>query len=205
MTFGEKLKNARTKAGYTQEELANILAVSRAAVAKWESDRGMPDIGNLKVIAGTLGISLDYLLDDGSRLDLSVVKKPIDLAADGKKHSRVKLVEIKEGIVRREYPDAEILRLTVTGFRNTRSERTADTLIGFLALILGGIPLFGTQKFGKFLGSLAEQYYLVNENDDQRFVLLTDEQMISRTLAVKITEKKFEIGDKRFQVVGKVE
>lgn len=44
MTFGESFKEARAKAGYTQDELAQKLAVSRSAVAKWESDRGMPDV-----------------------------------------------------------------------------------------------------------------------------------------------------------------
>lgn len=48
MTFGEKLRKARLEAGYTQEELASKLIISRAAVAKWESDRGMPDVKNLK-------------------------------------------------------------------------------------------------------------------------------------------------------------
>jgi transcriptional regulator with XRE-family HTH domain len=44
MTFGEKLKKARMEAGYTQNELANKLSVSRAAIAKWESDRGMSPV-----------------------------------------------------------------------------------------------------------------------------------------------------------------
>ena len=48
MTFGEKLKNARKEAGLSQEQLAEKLSVSRSAVAKWESDKGMPDIDNLK-------------------------------------------------------------------------------------------------------------------------------------------------------------
>lgn len=115
MTFGEKLKKARIEAGYTQDELANKLAVSRAAIAKWESDRGMPDVTNLKGIAEVLGVSVDYLLDDGSVLDLSVTKKAIDLThfGDGGKLSRLKKLEIKERIIREEYPNAELIRLTV--------------------------------------------------------------------------------------------
>ena len=79
MTFGEKLKKARQQAGYTQEELSNIMTVSRAAVAKWESDRGMPDVSNLKRIAAILDVSVDYLLDEGVPMYLNVTKKPIDL------------------------------------------------------------------------------------------------------------------------------
>ena len=207
MTFGERFKEARAKAGFTQDELAQRLAVSRSAVAKWESDRGMPDVTNLKMIADVLGVNVDYLLDDGNALNLSVTKKAIDLTkfGDCRKLSRIRKVEIKERIVREEYPDAEILRLTVTKIKNTKSETIADQAIGWFALILGGIPLFGTQEFGKTLNSLDQQYYLVDEEKAQYFVLLTDEQMISRSLAKRITDKKFEIGDREFLVMGKVD
>jgi transcriptional regulator with XRE-family HTH domain len=206
MTFGEKLKKARIEAGYTQNELANKLMVSRAAIAKWESNRGVPDVTNLKAIAEVLSVSIDYLLDDGSVLDFSVTKKAIELAkyGDNKKLSRLKKIEIKEQIIREEYPDAEIIRLTVTKIKNTKRETIADEAIGWFSLIMGGIPLFGTQEFGKTVNSLDQQYYLVNEEKAQYFVLLTDEHLISRTLTERITDKKFEIEDKRFLVVGKV-
>jgi transcriptional regulator with XRE-family HTH domain len=204
MTFGEKLKKARMDAGYTQNELATKLTVSRAAIAKWESDRGMPDVTNLKAIAEALSVSIDYLLDDGSSLDLSVTKKAIDLSnyGDGKKLSRWKKLEIKEQMIREEYPDAELVRLTVSKIKNSKAETIADEFIGWFALILGGIPLFGTLEFGKMMNILDEQYYLVNEEKAQYFVLLTDEYLIIRTLAERITDKKFVIGDKTFLRMG---
>ena len=64
MTFGEKLKEARQKAGLSQEQLSEKLHVSRSAVAKWETGKGMPDIENLKAAAQLLNVSIDYLLDD---------------------------------------------------------------------------------------------------------------------------------------------
>ena len=81
MTLGEKLKKARLEAGLTQDELAARLMISRQAVSKWESDRGMPDINNIKAISDLLDISIDYLLDDGSSLDLNVTRERIDLSA----------------------------------------------------------------------------------------------------------------------------
>lgn len=54
MTFGEKLKDARKNAGFSQVEMADRLGVSRSAVAKWETDKGMPDISNIKVVAQTI-------------------------------------------------------------------------------------------------------------------------------------------------------
>ncbi|MEC5189682.1 XRE family transcriptional regulator [Geobacillus thermodenitrificans] len=46
MTLGEKIKKARTEAGLSQEQLSEKLGVSRSAVAKWESGKGLPDIDN---------------------------------------------------------------------------------------------------------------------------------------------------------------
>ena len=204
MTFGEKLKEARKKSGLSQEELSVLIGVSRAAVAKWESDKGMPDIENLKTLAKLLDVSTDYLLDDGAVFDLSVTKKAIDLEkyAEGKKLSRIKKIKIKERIVYEEYPDAEIIRLTLTGVRNSKGEKIVDEAIGWFALILGDIPLFGTQEMGKLANSLDQQCFLVNKEKGQYFVLLTDEHIISRKLPSKITSKKFEIGDRKFQMMG---
>lgn len=44
MTFAEKLKSIRKKAGLSQEQLAEKLGVSRQAVTKWETETGIPDI-----------------------------------------------------------------------------------------------------------------------------------------------------------------
>lgn len=207
MTFEEKLKDARVNAGFTQAELADKLMVSRAAIAKWESDRGMPDVSNLKAMSEALGVSIDYLLDDGSELDLSITKKPIDLRkyGDEGKFSRIKKIGIKERIVRDEFPDAEIIRLTVTKIKDSKSEHIVDEAIGWFSLLLAGLPLFGTQELGKMAGEIGQQAFLINEANKQYFVVMTDEQMISRALVNRISDKKFEIGDKEFLVVGTVE
>ena len=207
MTFGEKLKNARLEAGYTQEELASRLTISRAAIAKWESDRGMPDVANLQALAVVLNVSIDYLLDDGNPIDLSVTKKAIDLRkyGDQGRLSRLKKVRIKEKIIREEFPGVQIIRLTVTKIKNSKRETVVDLIIGWFALLFGGIPLFGTQEMGKMINTLDHQYYLVNEEKRQLFVLMTDEFFINRALTGKISEKKFTIEDIEFQTVGEVE
>jgi len=66
MTLGEKIKAAREQAGFTQAQFAEVLGVSRQAVTKWEADRGMPDVENLKLMSERLGISVDDLLDDST-------------------------------------------------------------------------------------------------------------------------------------------
>ena len=62
MEFNEKLQELRRQKGLTQEELAEILFVSRTAVSKWESGRGMPSIESLKAISKFFAVTLDELL-----------------------------------------------------------------------------------------------------------------------------------------------
>ena len=62
MEFHEKLQELRKARGLTQEELAEALYVSRAAVSKWESGRGYPGIDSLKAISKYFSITIDELL-----------------------------------------------------------------------------------------------------------------------------------------------
>ena len=64
MTFGEKIKKLRTENGLTQEQLADKLYVTRTAVSKWETGRGLPAIDTLKEMAELFGVSLDSLISD---------------------------------------------------------------------------------------------------------------------------------------------
>ena len=70
MSFGENLRNVRKKKNITQEDLAEILGVSRQAISKWESDNGYPETEKLLVISEVLNISIDSLLHGGSTLDV---------------------------------------------------------------------------------------------------------------------------------------
>lgn len=62
MTIGSKIAVLRVKAGLTQEELADILHVSRQAVQKWESDTTRPELEKLVAIAEYFNITLDGLV-----------------------------------------------------------------------------------------------------------------------------------------------
>ena len=64
MTFAEKLKSIRKKAGLSQEQLAEKLGVSRQAVTKWETETGIPDIENMMAISALFDISFDELLSN---------------------------------------------------------------------------------------------------------------------------------------------
>ena len=62
MEFHEKLQQLRKQKNLTQEELAELLFVSRTAISKWESGRGLPNIDSLKAISKVFSISIDELL-----------------------------------------------------------------------------------------------------------------------------------------------
>lgn len=68
MEFHEKLQELRKARGLTQEELAEALYVSRAAVSKWESGRGYPGIDSLKAISKYFSITIDELLSGNELL-----------------------------------------------------------------------------------------------------------------------------------------
>ncbi len=53
-SFGARLANARKAKGYTQEQLAELLAVSRTSISRWESDKAMPDYGTIQQISRVL-------------------------------------------------------------------------------------------------------------------------------------------------------
>ncbi|NLB82414.1 MAG: helix-turn-helix transcriptional regulator [Clostridiaceae bacterium] len=62
MELNEKLQELRKQKQLTQEELAEILFVSRTAISKWESGRGYPSIESLKAMSKFFSISVDELL-----------------------------------------------------------------------------------------------------------------------------------------------
>lgn len=64
MTLGEKLAKLRRDNNYTQEQLAQILGVSRQAVSKWESDAAYPETEKLIRLGKLYHCSMDYLLLD---------------------------------------------------------------------------------------------------------------------------------------------
>lgn len=61
MSFAENLKQVRKDKGLSQEELAEMLSVSRQAVGKWEAGQGYPEVEKLIELAGKLSLSLDWL------------------------------------------------------------------------------------------------------------------------------------------------
>ena len=77
MNIGQKLKEQRTAAGLSQEDLAKAVGVSRQTVSSWENNRSYPDIGSIMKLSDLYGASLDELLKEDP-----VMKKHIENTAD---------------------------------------------------------------------------------------------------------------------------
>ncbi len=63
MSLGERIKNQRTRAGLSQERVAELVGVSRQSVTKWESGQSAPSTENLFRLAEIFGTTVDMLLD----------------------------------------------------------------------------------------------------------------------------------------------
>ncbi|CAM4507538.1 transcriptional regulator with XRE-family HTH domain [Paenibacillus endophyticus] len=80
MIFGEKLKTERTKNGWSQEELAEKLFVSRQSVSKWENGQNYPGIEIIIKISDLFELTIDELLRSDEELTKTVIKESKQLA-----------------------------------------------------------------------------------------------------------------------------
>ncbi len=199
-TFAEKLKKARKNAGLTQEQLAEKLLVSRQAITKWESEKGLPDIENLKRLSQALGIGIDALLGSEETAFYGIRREKIDL---GRYEYRPKVrgawrkkTGQKDMLIAEKFPDAEIHRLLCRQVLS-KNEKILDNLIGFLTDAPFGIPdLIHSMK------NLEKEFYLICQGEQQFFAVVGDEWIESRKLPQKISEREFQIGDLLFTDCG---
>lgn len=74
MSIGSTIKKLRQEHDMTQEQLADLLMLTPAAISGWECDRNSPDVSQIPVLSRIFGVSADVLLG----IDLSVQEKKID-------------------------------------------------------------------------------------------------------------------------------
>lgn len=68
MEIGKKLKNARIKAGLTQEKAAEEIDVSRQTISNWENEKSYPDIISVIALSDLYSVSLDELLKGDQKM-----------------------------------------------------------------------------------------------------------------------------------------
>lgn len=62
MNLSERIQNLRKTNNHSQEQLADMLGVSRQAISKWESNQGQPELNNIIKLSECYNVSTDYLL-----------------------------------------------------------------------------------------------------------------------------------------------
>ena len=82
MQLGNSLASARKKSGFSQEEVAERLGVSRQTISKWESSETLPDIRQSKQLAVLYHLTLDALIDFD--LDQQEIEEAIDRISEEK-------------------------------------------------------------------------------------------------------------------------
>ena len=124
--LGEKLITLRKKAGYSQQELADRLSITRQTVSNWELGQGAPALDKAVELASIYGISLDDLVKDnvevvtdcdkyssnrmlkqteGKYIRLSVfdIERWMEMFADCRYNDKVKVVEVRDRWIKIEY------------------------------------------------------------------------------------------------------
>ena len=69
MILADKIVRLRKKNGWSQEELAQKMNVSRQAVSKWESAQTIPELEKILQLGALFGVTTDYLLKDDMELE----------------------------------------------------------------------------------------------------------------------------------------
>lgn len=93
MILADKITQLRKKAGWSQEELAEQLGVSRQSVSKWEGAQSIPDMNKILAISRLFGVSVDYLVKDELEEEEAVLPAE-DFAAEPIR--RVTIAEARE-------------------------------------------------------------------------------------------------------------
>ncbi|MBQ8359531.1 MAG: helix-turn-helix domain-containing protein [Oscillospiraceae bacterium] len=176
MTLGEKIRDARRKYGLSQEQLAEKMSVSRSAIAKWETDKGLPDVGNLKILARLLSVSVDRLLDEAEATDEAMIREFYNLAAYGRGCKKVK----KDRVVRDKFPDAKIYSLF-------GRQELMD-----LELFADSAPDCRTSP-QDLIKNADKAFYLIEKEDRQFFVTVTDTFVEIRPLEQPLQSNSFTI------------
>ncbi|MCM1577266.1 MAG: helix-turn-helix domain-containing protein [Ruminococcus sp.] len=101
MNFSDKLKEIRKNKGLSQEQLAEKIGVSRQAVTKWETGKGLPDIENMVIIAEIFKTTLDELVNSGGAVKRPTPTPDLYTSETAYDMERVKRFDIRIGCARK--------------------------------------------------------------------------------------------------------
>lgn len=98
MEIGQKLKTARVNLGFTQEQIAEQLMISRQTVSNWENEKSLPDVVSIMKLSDIYQISLDELLKGDSKM-LEKIEKDTAIVKSNRKMMMVGWVTISLSVI----------------------------------------------------------------------------------------------------------
>ena len=191
MKLSEKLKEYRNIFDLSQEELAEKLNVSRQVITKWESDRGMPEISNLKTLATLFDVSVDFLLDDEKIVEYPIIKENYKLD----KNNYSNRYDFAVSYLKERYSESSIYALT----QLENGERNIVTKI-FKFLTIG---ISDISYISQWFSDLAI-WFVVENNRKKLLVKVTKEFVETRELSKLIDTNKFTYEKNKFIKIQKI-
>lgn len=143
MILADKIIENRKKNGWSQEELANKLGVSRQSVSKWESAQAVPDMKKILQLSELFGVSTDYLMKDEIDTASPAETVPVD---DGMEETARK-VSMEEA--------SAFLRDNETAARRISTGVMLCILSPITLILLGGLAISGYASLSEQAAEMA--------------------------------------------------
>lgn len=185
--LGEKIKSIRKSFGFTQEELAEKLNVSRQAIAKWEIEGGVPDTENLKALSKLFGVSIDSLLDNDKDMSFVVLHQEIDIKEYGKG-----INEQQKNVINKNFDKSWKVYILTSDTKPFSAEDIIETITNGLSEIPNVIKAF------------KEFHYLAVKDNYRLFVTVNKNMIDIKTLPSNIDIKKFELDNRIYTSISEL-
>ncbi len=151
MIFADKIIALRKRCGWSQEELAEKMNVSRQAVSKWESAQATPDLEKILQLSELFRVSTDYLLKDGAEDESSathvtdapikkITSKEAEIYLNERKRASHKIAIATFLCIISPIPLIILSAATESGFSETLA--AVIGLISLFAFVLCAVPLY---------------------------------------------------------------
>lgn len=158
--IADRLVKLRKKYGYSQEELADKLGLSRQAVSKWERAEASPDTDNLICLAKLYGVSLDELLATDDDVE-TIIEEQVKEESETKKENNDDHVLIDDDGIHIKAKDGSKVEITEKGIHCTKKDGKPverDVPMAVIGCVEGLLFLLATVAF-ILLGSLFNMWY----------------------------------------------
>ena len=181
MILADKIIENRKKNGWSQEELAEKLGVSRQSVSKWEGAQAVPDMKKIIQMSQIFGVSTDYLLRD----DIETPSAPEVAPVDSGLEETVRAVSMEEANEFLEYNEkaattistgvmlcilSPVIMILLAGLAEAEKISLSEEIAGISGLIILLLIVAAAVAMFVMTGMRGKQYeYLENMNIDTAY------------------------------------